>query len=88
MSGVVEAQKLAMVLEGNNHNVAAERQWKLALTIGDKLPINPGDPPNKDAALLAKTLQNYAQLLHKLKRDAEARKLEARAKALLEPDQQ
>jgi hypothetical protein len=75
------------VLEGNDHNIAAERQWKLAVTVGDKLPILAGDPPGKDADLLAKTLQNYAALLHKMKRDAEARKMEARAKALINADQ-
>jgi hypothetical protein len=84
---VASLNNLAMVLEGNNHNIAAERQWKLAITVGDKLPILPGDPPGKDAELMAKTLQNYAALLHKMKRDVEARKMEARAKALLNPDQ-
>jgi tetratricopeptide (TPR) repeat protein len=79
---------LAMVLEGNNHDIAAERQWKLAVTVGDKLPILAGDPPGKDSELLAKTLQNYAALLRKMKREAEAKKMEARAKALLNPDQQ
>jgi hypothetical protein len=84
---VASLNNLAMVLEGNNHDIAADRQYRLAVTIGDKIPIIPGASPGKDAALLAKMLQNYADLLHKMKRDVEARRMEARAKALMNSDQ-
>ena len=52
---------------------AAERQYKLALALAEKLP---------DPAALATTLRNYATLLRKLKRELEAKRAEARAKSL------
>jgi len=46
------------------------------------MPIVPG----ADHDALVKTLENYAALLRRLKRDAEAKRLEARAKSLTKTD--
>jgi tetratricopeptide (TPR) repeat protein len=64
---------LAMALEGRGQDAAAERYYKQAVAMGEKLP---------DTAMLAFTLHNYAGLLHKMGRDAESKRAEARAKAL------
>ncbi len=77
-TAIASLNNLAMVLEGEGHDAAAERQYRVAVYLADKMPAIPG----ADTDLLAKTLQNYAELLRKLKRDAEAKRIEARAKAL------
>jgi hypothetical protein len=62
-----------MVLEGRGQDAAAERQYKQAISIAEKLP---------DSAMLSYTLHNYSSLLRKLKREVEAKRVESRAKGL------
>ena len=61
---VASLNNLAQVLEGKGKDAAAERQYKQALTLADKLP---------DPKMLMFTLRNYASLLRKLKRDIDAK---------------
>ena len=67
-----ELNNLAMVLEGRGQDLA-ERQYKQAIAMAEKLP---------DPSMLAFTLHNYASLLRKLKREVEAKRVEARLKAI------
>jgi tetratricopeptide (TPR) repeat protein len=80
-TAIANLNNLAMVLEGKGQNIAAERQYKLAVTLADRMPAIPGSSAS-DGGVLVKMLQNYAALLRKLKRDAEAKKIEERVKAL------
>ena len=64
---------LAMALEGKGEDVKAERYYKQAVAMGEKLA---------DSSMLAFTLHNYAGLLHKMGREAESKRAEARAKSL------
>jgi Tfp pilus assembly protein PilF len=73
---VASLNNLAMVLEGRGQDAAAERQYKQAIAMAEKLP---------DTALLSFTLHNYGGLLRKLKREAEAKRVELRMKALAKP---
>jgi tetratricopeptide (TPR) repeat protein len=74
---VSSSSNLAMTLEGQGQDAAAERQFKLALGIAES---------SGDAESLAKVLGNYAALLHKLKRETEAKRLEDKARALRKPE--
>ena len=47
-----------------------------------RIPVLSGPANVGEAGALASTLRNYAILLHKLKRSAEAARIEARLKAL------
>jgi tetratricopeptide (TPR) repeat protein len=80
-SAIASLNNLGMVLEGKGQNIASERQYKLAVTLADRVPTVPGSSAS-DNAILVKMLQNYAALLRKLKRDAEAKRVEERVKAL------
>ncbi len=62
-----------MDLEGEGRNAAAERYYKQAVTLAERLPATD---------MLAFTLHNYAALLHKLHRELEAKRAETRAKTL------
>src|SRR5262249_9946372 len=75
---------LAMVLESQGQDAAAERQYRTASTLADRLPL----PAGPDNGALVKTLSNYAAMLRRLKRDAEAKRLEARIKLLTKSDKQ
>jgi hypothetical protein len=59
-----------MVLEGKGQDALADRHYRQAIAIAEKLP---------EPALLAFTLHNYAALLRKMKREPEAKRAEARA---------
>ena len=65
----------AQAAAGKGEDAAAERYYKQAVAMGEKLA---------DSSLLAFTLHNYAGLLHKMGRDLESRRAEARAKAKTE----
>ena len=64
---------LAMDLEGTGRDTAAERYYKQAQSLAERL---------SDHTMLAFTLHNYAGLLHRLHREVEAKRAEVRAKAL------
>jgi tetratricopeptide (TPR) repeat protein len=70
---VAALNNLAMVLEGRSQDAAAERHYKQAIAMAEKL---------SDPSMLAFTLHNYASLLRKLKREVEAKRVEARAKGI------
>ena len=70
---VASLNNLAQVFEGQGRDTLAERQYKQALALAGKLP---------DTKMLTFTLRNYASLLRKLKREVEAKRLEARLKSL------
>jgi tetratricopeptide (TPR) repeat protein len=72
-STIASLNNLAMVLEGEGQDAAAERQYKQAVSLAEKL---------QDQLWLSKTLRNYAVLLRKLGRPAEAAKMETRSRAL------
>lgn len=70
---------LAMTLEGKDDNTGAEALYRRALALAERIPSIPPPANVGEAEALKKTLTNYAMLLRKLKRDAEATKMEARA---------
>ena len=72
----------ALVLEGAGDTTSAEKQYTRAIAIAEKIPALPGAASVGETELLAKTLDNYGSLLRKLKRDADAVKVEARSKSL------
>jgi hypothetical protein len=73
---------MALVMEGAGDPANAEKQYKSAVTIAEKIPALPGDKSVGETDLLKKTLDNYSSLLRKLKRDPEADKLDARSKSV------
>ena len=77
---IASLNNLAMVLEGKDQDAAAERQYRMAMTLGDRIPAV-GD---NDLSVLVKTLQNYAALLRKLKKEAEAKKIDETSEDPLE----
>jgi tetratricopeptide (TPR) repeat protein len=78
---------LAAVLATRDRNAEAEAMYKTAIGVLDKNgfvasrkpAVNPADPP---PPLLAETLDQYAALLKKMRRKADAAKMEARARIL------
>jgi tetratricopeptide (TPR) repeat protein len=78
---------LAALLATREHNAEAESMYKTAIGVLDKngfvsarKPVlNPADPP---PAQLAETLDQYAALLKKMRKKADAAKIEARARML------
>jgi len=81
-TSVESLNNLALVLEAQGQNESAERDYKLAISLAEKLPTTVGDIPVGRNGLLARTLENYAALLIKLKRPLEASKARARAREL------
>jgi tetratricopeptide (TPR) repeat protein len=81
---VESLNNLALVLEGRSEDAAAERYYRQAVNLAGTLPEPPGESVGKHE-LLAKTLENYATLLRKLKRPLEAAKMEARARTIGKP---
>ena len=77
---VISMNNLALTLEAQDNYAAAEKLYQRAVTIAERIPNLPGKTNVGEAVVLKKTLGNYAIMLRKLKRDAEAVKLEARAK--------
>ena len=71
----------ALALEAEGEHASAERLYRRAIDLAEQIPTLKGPTNVGESEVLAATLQNYAILLHKLKRDAEAAKLEARLKA-------
>ena len=67
-----------MVMEGQGQDAAAERHYRLAASLADKMPVI----AEADNEIVAKMYQNYAALLRKMKRSDEAKKMETRAKGL------
>jgi Flp pilus assembly protein TadD len=70
----------ALALDGKGDNAAAERLYRRAITLAERIPAIAGPANVDEAGALASTLRNYAILLHKLKRGADAGKIEARLK--------
>jgi tetratricopeptide (TPR) repeat protein len=81
-SAVLSLNNRALVLELTGEESSAEREYKLAIGIAEKIPALAGAESVGETALLKQTLESYAVLLRKLKRVAEAVKVEARAKSL------
>jgi hypothetical protein len=78
---------LASLLAQRERNAEAEAMYKTAIGVLDKngfvnsrKPVlNPAEPP---PPLLAETLDQYAALLKKMRKKADAAKIEARARML------
>jgi tetratricopeptide (TPR) repeat protein len=81
-STVQSMNNLALSLEGKDDNAAAERVYQRAIPLAEHIPHLPGRANVGEVSLLTKTLRNYADLLRKLDRAADAAKLEARAAGL------
>ena len=75
---VLSMNNLALALDGKGDNAGAEVQYKRALALAEKIPVLTGAANVGEAELLERTLRNYAALLRKMGREAEARKLESR----------
>lgn len=73
---------LAMAMQGAGELPGAEKHFVTAITLAEKIPPLPGEKSVGEKDVLAKTLQNYSALLHEMKRDDDAAKVEARMKAL------
>jgi len=78
---------LGLTLEAKGDNKAAETTYRQALSEVEWIPTLKGRANVSEDAALGATLKNYAMLLRKLKRDAEAAKLEARRRIVLKLDQ-
>jgi tetratricopeptide (TPR) repeat protein len=78
---------LGLTLEAKGDNKAAETTYRQALSAVEWIPTLKGRANVSEDAALGATLKNYAMLLRKLKRDAEAAKLEARRRIVLKLDQ-
>ncbi|HEV1286686.1 MAG TPA: tetratricopeptide repeat protein, partial [Bryobacteraceae bacterium] len=84
---VASLNSLAALLAERNHNAEAESLYKLSIALLDKQGfvtarkpvLNHADPP---PAQLAETLDQYAALLKKMRKKADAAKMEARARIL------
>jgi tetratricopeptide (TPR) repeat protein len=72
----------AMALEEKGDHPAAERLYRQAIELADRIPVLKETANVGEAEILAVTLENYSALLRKLKRDAEAARVEARLKAI------
>jgi hypothetical protein len=87
MDTVTSLNSLAALLADRNHNAEAESLYKLSIALLDKKGfvtarkpvLNPSDPP---PAQLAETLDQYTALLKKMRRKADAAKMESRAHIL------
>jgi tetratricopeptide (TPR) repeat protein len=79
---VESLNNLALVLDGKGDTAGAEKQYTRAISLAGSIPALPGAASVGEKELLAKTLDNYAQLLRKLQRNDEAAKVEARSKSL------
>ena len=79
---VLSMNNLALALEGKDENAAAERLYQRAIPIAEHISHLPGHANVGEVVVLTKTLNNYAGLLRKLDRAAEAAKLETRAAGL------
>ncbi len=75
---VLSMNNLALALDGKGDNAGAEVLYKRAITLAEKIPSLAGPANVGEVELLQRTLQNYATLLHKMGREAEARKVEQR----------
>jgi hypothetical protein len=84
---VTSLNSLAALMASRERNAEAENFYKISITVLDKKgfvtsrrpSINPNDPP---PALLAETLDQYSALLKKMRKKADAAKIEARARIL------
>jgi hypothetical protein len=84
---VASLNSLAALLADRNRNAEAESLYKLSIALLDKKGfmtarkpvLSPNDPPPPE---LAETLDQYAALLKKMKKKADAAKMEARARVL------
>jgi hypothetical protein len=78
---------LGLTLEAKGDFAAAEGIYRHGITEAEHIPVLKGRTNVNETAVLGDTLRNYAILLHSLKREAEAAKLEARRRVLLKLDQ-
>jgi tetratricopeptide (TPR) repeat protein len=84
---VSSLNSLAALLASRDRNAEAESLYKLSIVLLDKkglvtarkVVLNPNDPPPTQ---LAETLDQYAALLKKMRKKADAAKMEARARVL------
>jgi tetratricopeptide (TPR) repeat protein len=78
---------MGLTLEGKGDFAGAETVYRQAVTAAEHIPVLKGHSNVKETEVLGDTLRNYAILLHNMKRDAEAAKLEARRRVVLKLDQ-